>query len=42
MAVLSQQNGLLRREIFVKQELHEARTISLLASIAAYFKAAVM
>ena len=40
--VLSENRRLLRRQIFVRQKLHEARTISSLASQAAYCQAAAM
>ena len=42
VALFSQDSRLLRRKILVKKELHEARTISLVAKHAAYFKAAVI
>src|SRR6266853_1772567 len=42
MALLPKPSRMLRGEILVKKELHVARTISLLAKPAAYFRAAVI
>jgi len=42
VALLSEDRRVFRREVFVKKELHETRTISLFAKPAAYFRAAVI